>query len=719
MRAIRLTGRTRSFTRGSALPIALLVQLLILSPFCLPALAQKDCGTQPYIACSSGLVCRDGTWVASGSLEKGTRCTTLPAGAGASGTCNGVKSNPLCVTNATSTSDGTQGSTSGSGSTSACTATLRSCTRFNCIPQDYASLQSYQTCVQKCLSCGRLQPGGGTTGGEVIGTVGNVVTSPLYVNLYWDAAWDADNPTEPKASLDAFTAAILASSFVTGLAEYGVTSASYGGGFTPAPTCPQKAPVTVSYWDPVNPSIMGFLNCELQTGGLPKGPGVIYNVILPAYSLESEAGGLATFCSNVPPVSWHFHDTPYSAEGTAALAAAGIGLSGFLPGFSEGNISFGSVVVTVTVSLGAVQALETLSQGPIYTIESANTSCTSAGAGFTSNLLHEMVEAATDPFPPVGTVFSGSGEIADLCDTTPGTSPFVPSAKVVPAILPGSLNGTPFTSLITVPSYWSFDKQQCITGVDTTAVGTPIVTMNSGNGATLSLIIAGSGFGVMPPAPFLVPGAGTLPYIALQDIAQNQAQQWQAGNSLNADLLNLNVASWSDKAITVNGIGQVGKDFTMTSADTVQLWICNPASGNCNAANVMLTPAATAPNLAVALSIAEPEQNAPYVVIYIDGKSIGSLGDGQATSWIPLKVGNHTVSAKTSNVGYTITYEEDCNANGQVNLIDGANRNCLVSVVNDNIVNNSGCQKGTHCCGAGNGKCLPRQCVSNKNPGCP
>ena len=76
----------------------------------------------------------------------------------------------------------------------------------------------------------------------VTGVVQNALSSPTYVNLYWDANWDADNPTLPQHDLDVFMTAVLNSSYFGALAEYGVTSPSYGGGFLPAQSCPQKPP---------------------------------------------------------------------------------------------------------------------------------------------------------------------------------------------------------------------------------------------------------------------------------------------------------------------------------------------------------------------------------------------------------------------------------------------------------------------------------------------
>jgi hypothetical protein len=126
----------------------------------------------------------------------------------------------------------------------------------------------------------------------------------------------------PKDELDAFTVAVLKSSYFGGMAEYGVGSPSFGGGFLPAAACTQKPPPSVGFYDPFNASIIGFLQCELDHGGVPQGAQVVYNVILPSGTLESDFFGNVTACGGGPFLAWHFHQTPYSPE-----AAVGIGLA--------------------------------------------------------------------------------------------------------------------------------------------------------------------------------------------------------------------------------------------------------------------------------------------------------------------------------------------------------------------------------------------------------
>jgi hypothetical protein len=70
--------------------------------------------------------------------------------------------------------------------------------------------------------------GGGPSGPTAI--VSNVLSNPVYVNLYWDASWDADNPTLPNARRMRSRLPCRSS---TGGSEHGVQSASFGGSFLP------------------------------------------------------------------------------------------------------------------------------------------------------------------------------------------------------------------------------------------------------------------------------------------------------------------------------------------------------------------------------------------------------------------------------------------------------------------------------------------------------
>jgi hypothetical protein len=250
--------------------------------------------------------------------------------------------------------------------------------------------------------------------------VGHPLSAPVYVNLYWDSDWDTDNPSMPKDELDAFTAALLHSSYFGGLSEYGVGFPSFGGGFLPDPACRQKAPSRVGYYSPTGPSIIDFLNCETDHHGLPQGPQVVYNVIMPTGSLESDFFGSHKLCTGKgAATAWHFHQTPYTPEVIAAIVAAGLNVL---------NLSTGGIPGALVDLLTAFELVE--QPGPIYTITFADPACK---PNLIQNLAHEMVEAASDPFPSAEVILH-EDETVDICDDkgAAASSPFVPPGTVLP-----------------------------------------------------------------------------------------------------------------------------------------------------------------------------------------------------------------------------------------------------------------------------------------------
>jgi hypothetical protein len=140
--------------------------------------------------------------------------------------------------------------------------------------------------------------------------VDQAIATPTYINIYWDADWDLDHPAMPKASIDSITQAITGSPYIGGLAEYGVKSASFAGGFLPDPHCTAKPSNAVGFWAPfTGNSIAAFIQCEHDNGPLLfRKPGVILNVILPASAVESDAFS-SNFCSGPGSVA-----LPWTAE---------------------------------------------------------------------------------------------------------------------------------------------------------------------------------------------------------------------------------------------------------------------------------------------------------------------------------------------------------------------------------------------------------------------
>jgi hypothetical protein len=239
---------------------------------------------------------------------------------------------------------------------------------------------------------------------QTIAHVNQTVQSPTFVNIYWDNSWDVDNPQMRKITLDTLTQAITHSSYFQGLAEYGVQSASFAGGFLPDSHCSTKAPNRVGFYDPFNTAIAGFIQCEHDHGPLVfRQSGVIYNIILPPSSLESDFWS-QNFCSGPgSPAAWHYH-----------------GLQ---------NNFFGGP--------------------PVYTVVQSNAQC-GGNVMLLDSLTHEMVEATTDPFPvdisiipPHINVLSSQNEIADICEQS-------------------SVPLTAFGTQTMVAPYWSNAQQKCL-----------------------------------------------------------------------------------------------------------------------------------------------------------------------------------------------------------------------------------------------------------------
>lgn len=418
---------------------------------------------------------------------------------------------------------------------------------------------------------------------RMTGANSGAIGSPLFVNLYWDSNWDSDNSGLGLVaeSVDGAVQAATGSSYFSGLSEYSVTSASFIGSFLPHPSCTQQPGATVGFYDPVNPSLLGLLNCQLQNeDAVPQGDNVIYNIIMPKGTTEADSlemlFGAPAQCS-VPgsPAAWHFHGSPYSITSDIGgiLGGALGGLVGWFisPYLTGPGAALGAVA-------GFLVAMD-MEGAPFWTISSTSTSC----GNFTHNLLHEMVEASVDATPPLNVVFTGNGEIVDFCDdknVTPSSS-WVPTSS-----LPSGVTLAPGTfASLQVPQYWTNSGQACIPGFTvTTTPAAPSVSM-SGTFPVATITITGSGFGSGPGA-FVVPTSTPMPYLGIQDSSQN----WQAGNSLNADPLGFTITSWADNSITIGGFSPPsGSNFAMQNGDNLVVWVCNPASGFCTSTTATAT----------------------------------------------------------------------------------------------------------------------------------
>jgi hemoglobin len=400
------------------------------------------------------------------------------------------------------------------------------------------------------------------------GVVGGGIASPIFANLYWDTTWDADNAPAPKEAFDSYIEAVIGSTYFAGLSQYGVGTPMWGGSFLPSPDCTAKAPTSVGFYDPANPSIIGFLQCELDNDtSVPQGDGVVYNIILPQTSTESDAisglFGLVPLCvadaSGHVQGAWHFHGTPYSTGEVLG------GVLGFIFGGFVGDPVQGAII-------GFLAALSDQG-GPFYTISSASTTAPLNCGNLTNNVVHEMVEAVSDPSPPLSVISTGTGEIADVCSGAPASSSWVPTVMPPVSLTGGFL-------MVQVPQYMSNATMACIPGFSSmTKPNIKTVTLN-GSFPASKVLITGSGFGSIGP-PFVIPTSANLPFLGIQD--QSQSPTWQAGNSLNMDNVGLTITNWSDTSISISGFSPAaGSNVAMQAADNLTAWVCNPGSGACD-----------------------------------------------------------------------------------------------------------------------------------------
>jgi hypothetical protein len=489
------------------------------------------------------------------------------------------------------------------------------------------------------------------------------IASPIFVNVYWDSNWDTDNPGMKKASLDAITQAITNSSYFKGLSEYGVTGASFAGGFLPEPACPKIAPNNVGFYDPVNTSIAGFVQCEHDNGpAILRQNSVIYNVLLPPSSVESDFWS-SNFCSGAgSPAAWHYH-----------------GLEDSFPFFNG---------------------------PPIYTIVMSNARC-----GGTSTLVptltHEMVEATTDPFPidisiiPPHISIQTENEIADFC-----------KGQDVPIFINAS-NQTPLFTQISATTYWSNAMQKCVSFTDTTTPSLTTVTIANWGSQTL-VAASGSGFGAMPGQISLPSPA--LPYIEVVD----RAHGWAAGDAINGDSAQVNIPNWSNTLVNGAGFVSSGAMVNNVPGAPLQAWICNPNSLRCSSAATTAAPGPYNPRLLVLDIVAGDFVGQADTFAVLNGattltSNTVSSNCQSACVFQTLQTftpGPYVITQKVTGSGVVKTVANTCS---QVTLSLGEETSCRISNSGPSDPN-SGCPVNFKCCEPGTNKCS--KCVPSKTA-CP
>jgi IPT/TIG domain/S-layer homology domain len=411
--------------------------------------------------------------------------------------------------------------------------------------------------------------------------IANIILNPIVVNVFWDANWDVHNPGMTEAQIDNFTWALFQSSYFSSLmSAYGVQSVTFAGGLqadsscapigTVSPTAPNNIDILSAV--PTDFTVNGFIWCEAGLISMPPpGTNVIYNIFFPPQTAVKTLG--VPLCSSASGL--HFH-------GVSQVLVTGVLLGGVIAGS----------VAELAVLNG--------SRGPIFTEIPTATEClaaTSPGGlmGFSSlteTLTHEIVEAITDPYPSLGAIVN-ENEIVDICNSA--TTPFLASFDIGPASPSGGQASNYFSTVAGV----------CVSG--NTGPG-PVITSiafnvppaGSSPMSSLQILVTGSGFGTLPlPLSDFVSntivgpnGPGTLvtalpavtnvQYFSLTDNL-GTASMWEAGNSINQDLVQLNFASWTDAQILINGFGpSFGINGTAINiGDQLTIIACNPTSGFC------------------------------------------------------------------------------------------------------------------------------------------
>lgn len=264
---------------------------------------------------------------------------------------------------------------------------------------------------------------------------------------------------------------------------------------------------------------------------------IVYNIILPQQSIESDFW-TSNFCNGPgSPGAWHYH-----------------GLE----------------------KISVVPFNTPFADGPIYTMLMSNQKCISSSADFFASMSHEMVESLTDPFPvdisiiPPHVQIETQNEIADIC----GLGQPAANAGTPPAFV--DVSGNSPNQGVNLSSYWSNAQQKCVSFTDRTMPSFSNSGISLSNfGSQLTLVINGSGFGTTNN------GTGLL-------TVNDNTDGWQAGNTIDQNSIQFNGISWSPTQISAMGLAGLSSFQVTTAGTNFTIWVCNPNSLNCHSASVSL-----------------------------------------------------------------------------------------------------------------------------------
>ncbi len=326
-----------------------------------------------------------------------------------------------------------------------------------------------------------------------------VIDHPIYVNVYWDAAWNTTMAGVPLASstgFDAFTKAVCEGSYFDGLEQYNVGNPSFGGSVV----MPTTAPSTVNEAD-VEAFVTGLLNNPPPGFPATDKSKTIYVIFLPrttALLVNTISMSISGIIGTTPSVVSGYHDCNANSSSPCQ--------------------PFILVVTSLPISPACPPSGLLSSTG------------LARFARITNTLTHEMVEAATDPDGITGwrDRINPDGEIADF---NVGSSCF----------LAGNTE-----------NYWSNAVGGGVSGYND--LSAPIITgvNRLTRGRDFQLEIMGSGFGQPPSDLPTLPATGKTQYLITIDSTSNIV----AGHPVTAT--NLTFQSWRDDRIVIGGSDNPG-----------------------------------------------------------------------------------------------------------------------------------------------------------------
>jgi hypothetical protein len=252
---------------------------------------------------------------------------------------------------------------------------------------------------------------------------GRVIPAPSIVNLFWDSDWDAHNRmSPPKAAINGMVQLLASSDYLDNANQYGVSRGSFHSAHESSTLCSTTRPSGPTDFS----SLLAWITCEVQTPltGVPApDDNTIYAVFLPEG--VTITGAISATCAKTTA----FH----------AWSATALPDPQFLNPLAFRIQGYPYVVIPAACAVSPL--------GPAATMDE-----------FSTNLSHELVEAAVDPFPTTGWIDNtnasdivkqtNTGEIADICEK-------------------GNIYGNPGIRVrmpfgLLVDSYWSNIKGRCV-----------------------------------------------------------------------------------------------------------------------------------------------------------------------------------------------------------------------------------------------------------------